>query len=262
MPLLPRLQLFEFLDQPWLPGLLRRGEVDYLRVVLDRVRPYNSVVPHLAELLRSAGTNRIVDLCSGTGGPWRTLLPALHAVHSEAEVVLTDLHPTPVQELPPGAYYRDTPVDATRIPEELTGVRTLFEGLHHFPPEQARALLADAAAHGAPFAAYELTQRTLPYLLVQFLLVVPLVWIFTLLIRPVRGWRLVLTYLVPIIPLLILWDGLVSSLRTYTPEELEKLTTGLDTDGYRWGSGVHRAPGVVITYLIGQPGRSLASRPD
>ncbi|MCY1033452.1 hypothetical protein OV207_18510 [Corallococcus sp. BB11-1] len=257
MPLLPRLQLFEFLDQSWLPGPLRRGEVDYLRVVLDRVRPYDSMAQLLAELLRGTGTDRVVDLCSGTGGPWRTLLPALRARHPAAEVVLTDLHPTPAQELPPGAHYRDTPVDATRIPEDLTGVRTLFEGLHHFPPEQARALLADAAAKGVPFAAFELTQRSLPYILIQLLLVVPLVWLFTPLIRPVRWWRLVLTYLVPIIPLLILWDGVVSSLRTYAPADLERLTTGLDVDGYRWSSGVHRAQGMIITYLIGQPGRSL-----
>ncbi|WP_163988924.1 hypothetical protein [Pyxidicoccus caerfyrddinensis] len=257
MPLIPRLHLFEFIDQPWLPKLLRRGEVDYLRVVLDRMRPYDRVAPQLAELLRTAGTDRVVDLCSGSGGPWRTLLPALRAVHGGAEVTLTDLHPVPGQELPPGVHYRDTPVDATRIPEELTGVRTLFEGLHHFPPEQARALLADAAARGVPFAAFELTQRSLPHLLVQCLLIVPLVWGFTLLIRPTQWWRLVLTYLVPILPLLILWDGVVSSLRTYAPADLEKLTAGLGADGYRWSSGVHRAQGMVITYLIGQPGRPL-----
>jgi hypothetical protein len=253
MPLLPRLQLFEFLDQPWLPEPLRRGETDYLRVVLDRVRPYDSVAPQLAELLRTAGTDQVVDLCSGAGGPWRTLLPALRAVHDRAEVVLTDLHPTPAQELPPGAHYRDTPVDATHIPGELMGVRTLFEGLHHFPPEQARALLADAAARRVPFAAFELTQRSLPYILFQLLLIGPLVWIFTPLIRPLRWWRLVLTYLVPILPLLILWDGVVSSLRTYAPEDLEKLTAGLGGDGYRWSYGVHRAQGMAITYLVGQP---------
>lgn len=254
MPLLPRLHLFEFLDQPWLPELLRRGEVDYLRVVLDRMRPYDGVAPQLAELLRTAGTDQVVDLCSGAGGPWRTLLPALRAVHDQATVVLTDLHPTPGQELPPGAHYRDTPVDATHLPEELMGVRTLFEGLHHFPPEQARALLADAAARGVPFAAFELTQRSLPSLLGQFLLIIPLVWGFTPLIRPLSGWRLVLTYLVPLIPLLILWDGVVSSLRTYAPEDLERLTAGIGGEGYRWSSGVQRVGKMTITYLIGTPG--------
>jgi len=212
-------------------------------------------------MLRTAGTDRVVDLCSGSGGPWRTLLPVLRAMHGRAEVVLTDLHPLPGQELPPGAHYRDTPVDATRVPEELTGVRTLFEGLHHFPPERARALLADAVARGAPFAAFELTQRTLPSLLGQLILIVPLVWGFTPLIRPLRWWRLALTYLVPILPLLILWDGVVSSLRTYAPSDLEPLTAGLGGDGYRWSSGVHRVRGMAITYLIGQPGGAAVTEP-
>jgi hypothetical protein len=261
MPVIPRLQLFEFIDQPWLPEPLRRGEADYLRVVLDRLRPYDGVAPQLAELLRTAGTDRVVDLCSGSGGPWRTLLPVLRAMHGRAEVVLTDLHPLPGQELPPGAHYRDTPVDVTRIPEELTGVRTLFEGLHHFPPERARALLADAVARGAPFAAFELTQRTLPSLLGQLILIVPFVWGFTPLIRPLRWWRLALTYLVPILPLTILWDGVVSSLRTYAPADLERLTAGLEGDGYRWSSGVQRVRGMAITYLIGQPGRPAVTEP-
>ncbi|WP_223642937.1 class I SAM-dependent methyltransferase [Corallococcus sp. EGB] len=255
MNLLPRLHLFEFLDQSWLPTPLRRGEADYLHVVLDKTRPYDTVAPQLAELLRMSGTDRIIDLCSGTGGPWRTLLPALRRLHGEAEVVLTDLHPTPVPELPEGARYRDTPVDVMRVPEELTGLRTLFEALHHFRPKQAKALLADAATRGVPIAAFELTQRSALYVLFQILLIVPLVWGFTPLIRPRRWWRLMFTYLIPIIPLLILWDGVVSSLRTYTPEDLDELTEGLDANGYRWHSGVHRANGMTITYLIGLPRR-------
>lgn len=34
-PLIPRMQLSEFDDQPWLPNALRRLEVDYLRGVLE-----------------------------------------------------------------------------------------------------------------------------------------------------------------------------------------------------------------------------------
>jgi len=108
---------------------------------------------------------------------------------------------------------------------------------------------------GVPFAAFELTQCSLPYLVIQFLLVVPLVWGFTPLIRPMRWWRLAFTYLVPIIRLLILWDGVVSLLRTYAPANLERLTAGLGADGYRWSNGVRRAQGMAITYLIWQPVR-------
>jgi hypothetical protein len=76
--------------------------------------------------------------------------------------------------------------------------------------------------------------------------------------RPATWWRLALTYLVPLLPLLILWDGVVSSLRTYAPADLEKLTAGLGTGGYRWTSGVLRAQGMAITYLIGWPQEAQA----
>jgi hypothetical protein len=91
-------------------------------------------------------------------------------------------------------------------------------------------------------------------LIAQVLLILPLSWVFTLLIRPVRLWRLVLTYLVPVIPLLIWWDGMVSSLRTYTPNELREMTVGLDTDGYSWEVQTLKAKGVELTVLLGRPG--------
>jgi hypothetical protein len=68
--------------------------------------------------------------------------------------------------------------------------------------------------------------------------------------RP-RLWQLLLTYVVPILPLIITWDGLVSCLRTYRPDELLALTEGLD--GHRWTAGHVRHRGVVLTYLIGEP---------
>ena len=36
------------------------------------------------------------------------------------------------------------------------------------------------------------------------------------------------TYLVPLIPALLLWDGLVSCLRAYSPAELRELIAGID----------------------------------
>jgi hypothetical protein len=55
-------------------------------------------------------------------------------------------------------------------------------------------------------------------------------------IRPFRWSRLFWTYLVPAVPAVVLFDGVVSCLRTYTPGELRALTRGLDADGYRVGS--------------------------
>jgi hypothetical protein len=254
MALLPRLHLFEFLDQPWLPTWCRQGELDYLQAILDTLRPYDALVPALSELLSLASEPRFVDLCSGAGGPWRTLLPSLEAADAPATALLTDLHPVATTDLPPGVSGHLDPVDARDVPAALAGVRTIFEGLHHFRPHDAREILADACQDAVPIAVCELTVRKVGPLIAQVLLILPLSWVFTLLIRPVRLWRLVLTYLVPVIPLLIWWDGMVSSLRTYTPDELREMTVGLDADGYSWEVQTLKAKGVELTVLLGRPG--------
>jgi len=47
--------------------------------------------------------------------------------------------------------------------------------------------------------------------------------------RPFRWSRLFWTYLIPLVPLVTLFDGLVSCLRTYSVQELHDLTARLDT---------------------------------
>ncbi len=73
-------------------------------------------------------------------------------------------------------------------------------------------------------------------------------------IRPFRLSRLFWTYLIPIVPLYVLWDGAVSWLRTYSPQELQELVDGLDFNDYVWEIGREAAfPRPSITYLIGYP---------
>jgi hypothetical protein len=61
------------------------------------------------------------------------------------------------------------------------------------------------------------------------------------------------TYLLPVIPLVLFWDGIVSNLRTYSPAELQELTLGVQRDGYRWEIGKIPAGSCKITYLLGYP---------
>jgi hypothetical protein len=69
-------------------------------------------------------------------------------------------------------------------------------------------------------------------------------------VRPFRLSRLLLTYLVPAIPLLFAWDGTVSALRAYRPEELLRLANAAEGGArYDWDAGV---AGKAL-YLIGRP---------
>jgi len=254
----PRLHLLEWHEQPWLPELIRRAMTDYLATVIDVADPFAPLAPRLAALCTRSGDDRFVDLCAGGGGPW----PRLHAAVAAAlgrpvAVTLTDLYPNRAAfarlgDASDGAIRGEpAPVDARAVPERLAGVRTLFDCFHHFRPADARAVLADAQRRRQPIVIVEGTRRRLGAL--AGMLFVPL---FVLLLTPrIRPWswaRLALTYVLPLIPLLVLWDGVVSCLRTYRDGELQTLTAGLD-DGYAWERGAYRRRGAVVTWLVGAP---------
>lgn len=82
-----------------------------------------------------------------------------------------------------------------------------------------------------------------------------MVWLLTPSIHPFKWSRLLFTYRVPLIPLVALIDGVVSALRTYTPDELREMADSLDADGYTWeidALPIGKGP-LAVTSLIGYP---------
>jgi len=74
-------------------------------------------------------------------------------------------------------------------------------------------------------------------------------------IRPFKISRILGSYILPVAPLVALWDGVVSELRTYSVAELKKLVGSVESEGYKWEIGTKDTllPGMRITYLIGYP---------
>ena len=80
-------------------------------------------------------------------------------------------------------------------------------------------------------------------------------WLFLPFRRPFRWSRLLWTFLLPVIPFVLFFDGLISCLRSYSLGELQEMTSGLAASGYRWEIG-ERTGGLLsvrITYVIGCP---------
>ncbi|MCP3104965.1 hypothetical protein LZ198_39480 [Myxococcus sp. K15C18031901] len=260
MPTVPRLHLFEFIDQAWFPRALRDLTTDYLHTVSNRLGLFDGATAVLARGLRSGHTRELLDLGSGGRGP----LPRLRRLLAEQEdlearVLLSDKYPNAEAAARASAEdvtYVDRSVDALRVPADLRGMRTLFNTLHHFRPEEVRAVLSDAMARGVPIAAFESVRRS-PAGLFSMLWVPLLVWLFTPWVRPLTPLRLVLTYVIPVAPLLIAWDGAVSALRIHSPEELRELTATLPSPDYVWEVGEVKAPGKPpVSYVLGLPTRA------
>jgi hypothetical protein len=258
---MPRIAAPELEDYDWFPSTLRDAMTGFLRVASEVVGVPEAAAPIVLEAMEAAGTDRIVDLCSGGGGPVISLAARLSSRHGrDVSVVLTDKFPNhdafdrAERELPGRLSGRRESVDATDVPRELTGVRTIFNAFHHLPPEIATQVLADAAKKRQPFASFELVDRG-PQGFGAIAGVPLAVSALMPFVRPMRARALALTYLVPVIPALVMWDGFASCLRTYSVQELEAMTAPLQRDDYRFRVervGLPRLPG-KLTCVVGLP---------
>jgi hypothetical protein len=268
-----RVQFIEFHDQPWFPSSLRDYVTDALQFGFNLFNVYAPIAPLLQSVLDSTGSRTnagqsnagrsIVDMCSGGGGPWLDLSRKLHFRKLGGDlpgrqIWLTDKYPNlgAFESVSAASdnhitFYPDS-VDATKVPLELKGLRTMFTSFHHFPPEDARAILQNAVDAGESVGIFEITRRAPSTIALMFAWVLML-FVGTPWIRPFRWSRLLWTYLVPIIPLVLLFDGVVSCLRTYRPQELREIVEKLTASEYRWEIGEHATGKVPITYLIGFP---------
>lgn len=255
-----RYRFFEFEDYPWFPDALRTGMLDYLRFLIRLLRVYHSTVPILLEVLEKTGETQIVDLGSGGGGPVVQIQQNLNRQNKQVKFILTDKFPNPdawryLSEKTKGQidFYPNL-VDAENVPAELHGVRTLFSAAHHFRPEQIKAILQAAVDQKQAICLFDGGDKNWFFLLGS-LLVHPVVFFFcTPFLRPFKISRLVLTYLIPLIPITTIWDGCVSLLRLYRPQEFLQLAQSISTKTYTWKAGKTRNNlGVHVTYLIGYP---------
>lgn len=255
-----RIHLFEFHDLGSFPHTWRMLLTDQLDFFARTFCPYRPIVPLLKRVLERLDCRNLVDLCAGGAGPVVEVQQQLEEKENyPLQVTLTDKFPNVAAFRRASARSREklagieASVDATNVPGELGGFRTLFTSFHHFPPKLARCILEDAVAKRVGIGVFEYTERSWAWFV--SLPFMPLYcWLMTPFIRPFRWERFFWTYLIPIVPLVMCWDGLVSCLRTYSPRELERLTEEIHAEGYRWEIGrVHSFGACRITYLLGYP---------
>ena len=258
-----RARLFEMHDLVGCPRVWRDALTDFMSYFARAFDPYGVVAGRLWEAMRRSGTRDIVDLCSGAGVPALAMQEDLAKAGFPVRVTLTDKYPNldafrkRKKEKPETVDFLEAQVDALNVPSRLKGFRTLFTSFHHFDPASARGILRDALEKRRGIGVFEYTERNL-FIWGLALLLTPLyVWIVAPWIRPFR-WKLLLwTYLLPVIPLIGVWDGFVSCLRTYSPRDLEEMIRDLDAPDYVWETGRVRSIGLCrVTYLLGYPDRA------
>jgi hypothetical protein len=206
----------------------------------------------------------------------------------EVKFVLTDLHPhipewTKAAAKSEHLSFVSKPVDATNAPTDLIKrdgkktFRLFFLAFHHFDDPMARDILRNTletadgfgyitvsvkrvlSADSTRDSIFELQERT-----ISSIITVTAMGILMFFISPFYFWRspghLFFTYIIPLIPLILVLDGYVSSLRTRTSEEIHELMKecGASADGWTVKSGAaqHTWPTGYMTYVIGVKDRA------
>jgi hypothetical protein len=231
--------LFEFEDLSGFPNAVRQGMLDYLSWFLRRTRFYEPVLP-LLRAHAASSPKPIVDLCSGGGGPWPGLWEQLPRRGDAPVAWLTDRFPntSAYEELATrssGALKGyDASVDATSVPATLDGPRTLFSAFHHFDSDTALRVMRDAQARRTPLLVVDGGDRHIGVMLGIAVAHPVLLVLCSPFLRPFRWDRLLFTYLVPLIPLCTVWDGIVSILHLYPARELRSFAVACNAPDYSW----------------------------
>jgi len=256
-----RIDTFESHELAFMPDELKVLFREILSWVQQMGGVYRSAAPIVHDWLGKTGATAILDLCSGAGGPGLTLVDAMQqAGSSTIRIKLTDLYPATevyaklAAENPGVVSYDEASFDATNSRrDDVYRVRTLLSAFHHFSPEFAQKILADAAANSDGICIIDPFSRDLWHLLS-----VPIGTTFGTqfypLLRDRSPFAFAMCNLTPVIPAMFVWDSIASVLRGYTPEELLALTRIPECEAFEWQSGIWEClPGTGLrgVYLTG-----------
>ncbi len=257
-----RYHLFEFEDLSWFPKFIRDYGTDFLEFISNKADFYKEIIPVLKKGISKSGQKKIIDLASGGGGGWKKISSRLKEEIPGIKITLTDFYPNEkafkkmLKHDREMFFYVPEKINALDVPKQLIGLRTQFLSFHHFKYNDAKKILQNAVDNNMSIAIFEAQERNMANVLKNMFS--PIMVLFaTPFIRPFNLGRLIFTYLIPIVPLFILWDGVVSVLRTYTLEEMKSMTHELNNRlRYKWEIEKIEDGPITILYLLGYPKKS------
>ncbi|KAI9723240.1 MAG: hypothetical protein M1812_001122 [Candelaria pacifica] len=295
-------RLFEIDDQEFTPANIRFLVQEVLTAfwtarlpLIQRTSPASLAASVILRTLAnppldsSVSEVMIVDFASGAGGPTPTIERIVNAERKkrgEKEIVFTLSDIKPHVEAWRKATkqsmfldYIDRSVDATDPPQEVTSdhsgqrkrvFRLYCLAFHHFDDGMAKKVLESTLESSDGFAIVELVSRQISSFILM-LLYIPTIFIVTIFWYPFSLEMLFYTYIIPIVPFIVVFDGFISALRTRTFGEVlslvdrswavtrnEGANVAFAKEGWKFEAGeqVHSWPVGYMNWIVGTKGAS------
>lgn len=210
----------ELEDYPWFPAFLRDFQTAFIGFVVVRFAVYKPLIDHVNAL--QLPPQPITDLCSGSGEPAISIFKQCPGF---TRLELTDKYPVTIRASVDMVYLPES-VDVLDMAFEPGRIYTMFNAFHHFDDADKLRITERIQATGSRAFFVEILEPNVVFILKILFITTIGNLLLTPFIRPFSGWRLVLTYLIPVNIFTIAYDGIVSVFKSRSVRQYQQLFAG------------------------------------
>lgn len=263
MAFLQKILTFEFNGSAKCPDFVRESILEVLGRSIRDAKVYEALAPRFIQFCRDAEVSEVLEFAAGSGESTAIFLDAvLQTGETPPHISISDLYPMTEVMIKTCEQYPELltvikeSVDLRHAPETPHhDMRMVLSAFHHFDLEMASKFLLNAQAKGKAVFIAEPFTRSLKAFLPLFL------HGFTSLAR--NGLfsskdlllKFFFTFFIPLIPMCLLWDGLISMIRMYDEDAFMDIVDSLPNNGaYQWHYAEVRVPlGGTVSVFTGRP---------
>lgn len=224
-----RKQIKQIINTPWCPDFFKTLVAEFLSWFVVKVNATQPFIPVIDEITDKTQMKKIINIEFNTGAGIETVQPYL----KEDITVIS--------------------IPAEKIDTSEKGVYLFVNSFHQLNSAEAGTILQNIADGGNPVVVVEGNNDSL-WQIVGMTVFVPLTVLLTaFFVKPFRISRIIFTYVLPILPIIIVIDGCLALLKLYSPDDLLELTSSIKTENYEWKAGKKdNGRGGKIIYLTGR----------
>ena len=240
----------ELEDYSWFPPLLRRYQMDYIGSLVSWLRVYRPLMPVVAQMVNADHGVMIQDLCSGSGIP--AIYIQQHIKHFP-KTLLSDKYPDPAFTDAAELEYIKSPVDVLALIPQHGICYTMYNSIHHLSPGDQITLVKKMIASRNNFLFAEILEPGI-FTMIKIILSATLLQLFTApFIKPFSLKRLFFTYIIPFNLFTVLYDGIISVIKSGSVNRYRKLFERLSTNDFEVSVGRFNNWKGPVIYIKGNP---------
>ncbi len=213
----------ELEDYDWFPKLLRQYQTDYIGFIVARFNIYAPFISYLQA--QKELPSRMFDLCSGSGEPAITIFKQSKQFES---LTLSDKYPDTSQTFEDNISYISLSTDVLKQSFQSHNTYTMFNAFHHFSDADKLKIITEMSKTRAKGYFVEILSPDFIHILKILFATTLGTLLLTPFIKPFSLKRLFLTYIIPINVLTILFDGIISVIKSNSVKEYKSLLQPLD----------------------------------